>query len=532
MKLIDNPFYILKCLPESNEKTILEQVKSKSSEIGEQLCFNSKDILLNPSKRLEAEVSWFPGFGIDSLTKRICIVYKYFNKYISNFIFIKTNNYLAEANLLAFGLENEKDAKSWSNEDIRLLISYLCKNSEKINIEDIKRNIELSRSKANFPLNITNEQLSFFIEEQKKYYKQVLFKFIIQIDSKRINKILTDILNDAEINGESNCYWSLYEQVINDYESYYYDFFQKQKNIITQIIDKMSNSYELSSKNYTVDEKLDENLILLNNVAEPIKTLKKTRGQNFEYYDNIYYLIRELYLKASNEFSNYNFSNELIRLCKIYFYDLKNLCVLIEEDRKDLDALIYQESNKDVLFYAWGDNPNKKSIKTDDSSIIINNDKIIYYNHIIKYKFSKPEDNGSTLSVICKHSKGPIQIKIPNKEFSEKLKDMLMKKVATLLTFDYLDLLKEGNELQFGKLVFNDYGIKLPGKSFFINNTKSFTWNEIKDISFENNEITIIGPGSYKISESLDADYNLEVLKLMLIVFKSRGLCGRFSENL
>lgn len=216
----------------------------------------------------------------------------------------------------------------------------------------------------------------------------------------------------------------------------------------------------------------------------------------------------------------------------IYFYDLKNLCVLIEEDRKDLDALIYQESNKDVLFYAWGDNPNKKSIKTDDSSIIINNDKIIYYNQIIKYKFSKLDNNGSTLSVICKHSKGPIQIKIPNKEFSEKLKDMLMKKVATLLTFDYLDLLREGNELQFGKLVFNDYGIKLPGKSFFINNTKSFTWNEIKDISFENNEITIIGPGSYRISESLDADYNLEVLKLMLIVFKSRGLCGRFSENL
>ena len=123
MKLLDNPFYILKCLPESTEKAILEQVKSKSSEIGEQLCINSKNILLDSSKRLQAEVSWFPGFQLDSLTKKICIVYKFFNKYISNFIFVKTNNYLAEANLLAFGLENEKNANSWDNDDIRLLIT-------------------------------------------------------------------------------------------------------------------------------------------------------------------------------------------------------------------------------------------------------------------------------------------------------------------------------------------------------------------------------------------------------------------------
>ncbi len=108
MKLIDNPFYILKCLPESKEETIIEQVKNKSSELGEQLCIKYKDILLDPSKRLEAEVSWFPGFQLDSLYKRICIINKFFNKYISNFILIKTNNYLAEANLLAFGLEKKK----------------------------------------------------------------------------------------------------------------------------------------------------------------------------------------------------------------------------------------------------------------------------------------------------------------------------------------------------------------------------------------------------------------------------------------
>ncbi len=532
MKLLDNPFYILKCLPESPEKTILEQAKIKRTEIGEQLCNNSMNILLDTSKRLEAEVSWFPGFNMDLLTKRICVIYKFFQKYVSNFIFIKTNNYLSEANLLAFGLENEKTANAWNNDEIRLLISYICKNSEKINYLDTKKLIESSRAKGNFPLDISDDQLLYYIDEQKKYYRQVLFNFIIQLDSDRINEILTDIIKDPANNGESNCKWLLFQQIIDDYETQNSEFYQEQKNKINRIVDRMINSYELlDSSSSEVDNELIEILSLLVKVTEPIKALKINNGQNYEYFESIFNSIRDLYLKAINEYSNYTFSYKLIKLCQLYFNDISNLSELIENDRRALDELIYREQHKDDLFYEWGNNP-KKSIKADESYITINNKNQYSFNQIIKYKISKPDSNGFTLSFIVKHGKGPIQIKIPNKDFYEKLKDLFLKKVAIPLTFDYADILREGNEIRLGKLAINDDGVELSGKSFFMNNTKMFSWNQIKNINFDDYSINIIGPGSFKVSESLDVDYNMEVIKLMLIVFKSKGLSGRLSDNL
>ena len=53
MKLLDNPFYILKCMPESSRSTIHEQAEEKSFDIDENLCKKAENILINPKKRLE-----------------------------------------------------------------------------------------------------------------------------------------------------------------------------------------------------------------------------------------------------------------------------------------------------------------------------------------------------------------------------------------------------------------------------------------------------------------------------------------------
>ena len=171
MRLLDNPFYILKCLPESSEKTILEQAKIKSSEIDEQLCTNSKNILLDPSKRLEAEISWFPGFDIKTVTERVKAVFSDTKKYVSDLIINKTKNYLAEANFLTFGLEHVKDTSDWSKDDIRLAASFLCSFCEKINVSDSIKKVVSSREKSKFPTNILEEDALQYIDEQKQYYE-------------------------------------------------------------------------------------------------------------------------------------------------------------------------------------------------------------------------------------------------------------------------------------------------------------------------------------------------------------------------
>ena len=94
MKLIDNPFYILKCMPESSKSTIHEQAEERSFDIDENICKNAENILINPKKRLQAEISWFPGFEIKTVSDRVKAVITDSRKYISDLIICKTKNLL------------------------------------------------------------------------------------------------------------------------------------------------------------------------------------------------------------------------------------------------------------------------------------------------------------------------------------------------------------------------------------------------------------------------------------------------------
>ena len=61
MTIKDNPFYILNASPRDSKQILHEKAEDKAFELPEEVCRNAERILLNPKKRLEAEVSWFPG---------------------------------------------------------------------------------------------------------------------------------------------------------------------------------------------------------------------------------------------------------------------------------------------------------------------------------------------------------------------------------------------------------------------------------------------------------------------------------------
>ena len=71
-------------MPESSRSTIHEQAEEKSFDIDENLCKEAENILINPKKRLEAEISWFPGLDIKTVTERVKEVFSDTKKYISD----------------------------------------------------------------------------------------------------------------------------------------------------------------------------------------------------------------------------------------------------------------------------------------------------------------------------------------------------------------------------------------------------------------------------------------------------------------
>ena len=61
MYLIENPFYLLKASPKDNRKKLLKLADEAAFDMDSIKANESRSILSNPRKRLEAEISFFPG---------------------------------------------------------------------------------------------------------------------------------------------------------------------------------------------------------------------------------------------------------------------------------------------------------------------------------------------------------------------------------------------------------------------------------------------------------------------------------------
>ena len=64
-----NPFYILGVSTRDNRQKIVEMAEEKSLEIDEELCQKAQSTLITPSKRVEAEIDWFPGISPSKIEK-------------------------------------------------------------------------------------------------------------------------------------------------------------------------------------------------------------------------------------------------------------------------------------------------------------------------------------------------------------------------------------------------------------------------------------------------------------------------------
>ena len=537
MKLLDNPFYILKCMPESTKSTIHEQAEEKSFDLDENICKNAESILINPKKRLEAEISWFPGFELATVSERIKSVITDPQKYVSDLIIYKTKNYLAEANLLTFGLESAKNISEWSKDDIRLAASFLCTFCENISIEDSVNKIVLSREKSKFPTNVLEEDAALYIDEQKEYYEKTLYDFFQKIDSDSVIEILTKMVKESTRSGSCRCKWYLLENIIAKYEIDLSDFIDEEKTLILKDIEIIKD-YIVSKKENNLDEmyyKLEKDLDYWKSVVYPIMVIKTSRGLNDDNSENLFYTIRRLMLTAANDYGNYHFSLRLTKLCKNIFAELRSIQERMEEDDQALSELVQQadfeamENKKFMELSCVFGSVFKTSVKTDEKSITINGKDVYKFEDIEKFKWGRTVDNAildtfnMTIEFVTKNRKAPVKLTLDSEIVFERLKEILWRGAGILILRKYLNELKKGKTISIGSTTIYDYGIELKEDAFIFSSIKMFAWKDIKYSLINGSILEIKGPDSYQISLDLNKEYNVFAFYVLLNRFSKDG---------
>ena len=544
MKVLDNPFYILKCMPESSRATIHEQAEEKSFDLDENLCKEAENILLNPKKRLEAEISWFPGLDLKTVTERVKAVFSDTRKYVSDLIINKTRNYLAEANLLAFGLEYVKDTSDWSIDDIRLAASLLCTFCEKINLSDSIKKIVVSREKSKFPTNILEEDASQYIDEQKQYYEKTLYDFFQKIDSDIVVEILTKMVDESTGNGSIPCKWYLFENIIAKYDNDLSDFKTNEKSLIEQDVEILNNII-ISKKDNDFDEifyKLENDLKNWKRVIFPILIIKMSRGLNFEYFEKVYFSIRVLIINAANKYGKYHFALRLTQLCRIIFAELRSVQEFLQEDNHTLTQLAQKAEDEAIENKAfmefqcdWG-KIKKNSVKTTETTITIDGIETFKYEDIEQIKWNLKEDNTILKNVsmyiqfVVKNRKVPILLNFDSEILYERVREILWRAVGSKLLNKYFKELCLGKKITLGPITLFDYGIELIDKGFIFSSTQMFTWKDVESVNLKDGIFEVKGPENYNLSVSLDSEYNIYAIYALISLFFEHGNGIRISS--
>lgn len=303
MNFKDNPFLILDASPRDSKRVLHDKAENKSFELPEDICRNAENILLNPKKRLEAELSWFPGISpkkTKELIEQVELDAK--NGYYDSDYFGEFDN-LVGANALALFLANVSVAKI-DKKCIEKLIYDFCFATSDFDEDEIVASINEDRVAAGIAELPVDSSLENELQNLHHWYKQILRAFMDQLDSEMLVDILTALIEKSTNKGEDECEWILLDNIIADYEVDVIPFFEKQEEQIFHDIDQIT---ELVEKKSSLDklsasmDKLEQDVHLWDKIAQPIQISYKSKGIEHKRSSSLAAKIRDLAIAVYNK---------------------------------------------------------------------------------------------------------------------------------------------------------------------------------------------------------------------------------------
>lgn len=346
MNIKDNPFYILGASPRDSKQVLHEKAEDKAFELPEDVCRNAERILLNPKKRLEAEVSWFPGLSPKKTSELIVQILDDSKNLNYDSEYVNQLDGLIGSNALALYLSNIPEISSSDLEVINIIVCDFCKASSIIDLEKTYDLINADRVASGFPEISDIDDIQHSLDELQKLYKKTLHSFLDTQDSHLIVKCLTGVIEESTDMGQKPCPWPLLDSIITDYETDVISFFEKQESVINNDISRIRESLSKGTNDYAEPlRQLEEDVMTWDLIAQPIQVLYKSRGQEHKRSSELALMIRNLALESYNRYDLIEISKRLSTLLSQVFAEVP----LVFETATDDIAFLSTQGNDSII---------------------------------------------------------------------------------------------------------------------------------------------------------------------------------------
>ena len=335
MDILKTPFHILGVTTRDNRHKILELEEERSLLSDADECKVARETLINPRKRISAEVAWLPGTD-PPLSD---VVLRHLDSPNQNFLNITGLTHIARANLLVSGLSRLPNLLS-SNIVERILT--IAQASEAINSETVCTILNEDRRASGFPEITDMSAIDDEIRKQRRYYSQTLTSVLENLSVNARARVMTLLLETSTSNGRYQCP-ILIKDLIPVYELGVQNSLEQKKKIIEAQDEKLRAMADAKNPDTTlapIVDQLLESVKEWDTLAQPIQLSKKSTGQRHDASFEIAQRLRILAADLFGEYGKFNVSRNIINMLKEVFAEVPELAEYICEDAKALEKQI------------------------------------------------------------------------------------------------------------------------------------------------------------------------------------------------
>lgn len=486
--LHQSAFAVLEVTTRDNRKRIVEMAEEKSLELDHDVCQNARSDLTNPRTRLGAEMSWLPGISPGKASQ---LVRSLFNDPMT----IREESSLstlAHLNLLAAVFETV-DGKHDEDDLVKFIMetAYLA---EKLNSEEVMRDINEDRAVSGFPEVRALEHVEDELTERKRYYRTAIKDALDRLPSLTIIQVMTKTVDSVTFGGEDHAP-ELIDDLVDSYEVEAQNFLQKEANNVQKLI-KAARGHASYGED-AVKPYVDKLVAVARNwdkIAQPIQLSSKARGIDHEASRNLANEIRNFAVDLFNKHDMLAHSQRLTGLIQQLFSEIPEISDQVEQDANALAEIFQQRKQTATRHDDW----EREITYRAEIGTVFKNTLSISPQGISWKGQSFPLDSitrvrwggvsrsvngvptGTTYTIAFGNPNAEAVVELKKQDIYTTFIDKLWRAVGVRLLTEVLEALKDGRDLHFGDALLSDDGITFVKRKFLGSSERErFSWSQV-----------------------------------------------------
>ena len=361
MNVFENPFNILGATTRDNRAKINQLTEEKSLLTGsDDECTEARNILTNPSKRLAAEVRWFPGLSPNNIKT----ILEYVMNPDEEELDINSFNSLAKLHILSEEFDYYNTISGYrvdSHSDLFItcliiVIKEINTVFEEIDFNEILLIINEDRTISGFPQIEDTKPIEKEIRQMRleiqDLFNNSLSQYVQEEYIEIINRLANECIDENEI---------LEGVIINDLlESYKLqtkELIDEKKNKLISLTERIEKeAFFIDNFELFVNE-IIQKVEDFDRIAQPLQLKARSEGTKHEASEEVAFVIRHLAVILNNDYKATDQAIKLSNCLKNSFAELDEFAEIMETDSETLDSI----------------NQQREAVKTEHNRMVVEN---------------------------------------------------------------------------------------------------------------------------------------------------------------